>query len=209
MKRVGRTSPNASPLSVRTSDVLVRPSTTPSNEDPPPMTETISPDVDTAAIAHQISRDVGARLRVLREQRQMSLHEVESLSDGAFGPSTIGAYERGERVVSLPRLRRLATLYGVPLEQLLPTTTDQAFAGRTSPINEPLRVDLAMLHQLHGDSFSAMVQFIENIRIRRGDTVASVCTLRGADAIVIAAMLDVPVGQVVARLRALDLSPAA
>ncbi len=163
------------------------------------------PDVD--AIATQMSRDVGTRLRALREQRQMSLQDVETFSDGTFVPSTIGAYERGERAISLPRLHRLAGLYGVPVEQLVPASDGRSVAYRSSPITEPLRIDIPMLTRLNGHAFLSLLRFIDNIRTQRGDWQASVITLRGADAIVVGAMLDVPVHQVVGRLVALDLSP--
>ena len=32
----------------------------------------------------------------------------------------LGAYERGERAISVPRLQRLARFYNVPVDQLLP-----------------------------------------------------------------------------------------
>ncbi len=180
-----------------------------------PLADTISitadapPDLDADAIASQICRDVGVRLRALREQRQMTLQDVEHFSEGGFVPSTIGAYERGERAISLPRLQRLAALYGVPVEQLIPASDDRPTAYRSSPITEPLRVDLDRLNQLGGDGFLSMLRFIENLRAHRGDWDSNLITLRGADAIVIGAMLDVPVDQVVDRLRALDLSPVA
>ena len=168
-----------------------------------------SPDLDADAIAAQICRDVGTRLRALREQRQMSLQDVEEFSDGGFVPSTIGAYERGERAISLPRLQRLADLYGVPVEQLVPASDDRSVAYRSAPITQPLRVDVSMLTQLTGLGFRSMLRFIENVRAQRGDWNSALITLRCADAIVIGAMIDVPVQQVVDRLRALDLSPVA
>ena len=66
------------------------------------------------------SRQVGERLRVIRKQKRLSLQEVEAQSDQEFKASVLGAYERGERALSVPRLDRLAQFYAVPVEQLLP-----------------------------------------------------------------------------------------
>lgn len=50
----------------------------------------------------------------------MSLQEVEGLSSQEFKASVLGAYERGERAVSVPRLWRLARFYGLQTTELLP-----------------------------------------------------------------------------------------
>src|ERR1700761_4753967 len=63
---------------------------------------------------------VGDRLRVVRKQKRMSLQAVESASQHEFKASVLGAYERGERAISVPRLQRLARFYNVPVDQLLP-----------------------------------------------------------------------------------------
>src|SRR5215831_13684376 len=69
-------------------------------------------------------RHVGERLRAIRRQKGLSLHDVEARSDQEFKASVLGAYERGERAISVPRLLRLAEIYQVPGDQLLPRTTD-------------------------------------------------------------------------------------
>src|SRR6186997_1719062 len=66
------------------------------------------------------SRKVGERLRAIRRQKRLSLQEVESASSQEFKASVLGAYERGERAISVPRLQRLARFYNVPVDQLLP-----------------------------------------------------------------------------------------
>jgi len=63
---------------------------------------------------------VGERLRVVRKQKRLSLQAVEGASQHEFKASVLGAYERGERAISVPRLQRLARFYNVPVDQLLP-----------------------------------------------------------------------------------------
>src|SRR3954447_26783458 len=85
-------------------------------------------------------RLVGQRLRLVRQQRRLTLQEVDQLSSGEFKASVLGAYERGERIISVLRLKRLAEFYGVPIDHLLPHTeqpvsslidlTDRAQPGR-------------------------------------------------------------------------------
>jgi transcriptional regulator with XRE-family HTH domain len=53
-------------------------------------------------------RHVGERLRSIRRQKGLSLHDVEARSGHEFKASVLGAYERGERAISVPRLIRLA-----------------------------------------------------------------------------------------------------
>src|SRR5438309_7387186 len=66
------------------------------------------------------ARRVGERLRAIRKQKGLSLQEVEGASSQEFKASVLGAYERGERSISVPRLQRLARFYNVPVDQLLP-----------------------------------------------------------------------------------------
>src|SRR5687767_3656282 len=63
---------------------------------------------------------VGERLRAVRKQKRLSLQAVEAASGQEFKASVLGAYERGERAISVPRLQRLAAFYAVPVDQLLP-----------------------------------------------------------------------------------------
>jgi Helix-turn-helix len=66
------------------------------------------------------AEQVGERLRNIRLQKGLSLHDVEERSGKEFKASVLGAYERGERSISVPRLQRLAIFYGVPVDHLLP-----------------------------------------------------------------------------------------
>lgn len=68
----------------------------------------------------KFSASLGMRLRAARRQRGWSLGELESYTGGEFKASVVGAYERGERALSVQRLVRLAEIYAVPASDLLP-----------------------------------------------------------------------------------------
>ena len=152
------------------------------------------------------SKQVGERLRVIRKQKRLSLHEVEAQSVQEFKASVLGAYERGERALSVPRLARLAQFYSVPIEQLLPREVTSAEAAAIdSPINKNLAIDVSKLVQLSGSPFEMLSRYLRLIQVQRQDFNGRVITVRGDDTRAIAAMLDVPVDQVAGRLAALDL----
>jgi transcriptional regulator with XRE-family HTH domain len=153
------------------------------------------------------SRQVGERLRVIRKQKRLSLQEVEAQSDQEFKASVLGAYERGERALSVPRLDRLAMFYAVPIEQLLPREVSgtEATAALEAPGIQKLAIDVVKLVQLKGAPFEMLSRYLRLIQVQRQDFNGRVITVRGDDVRAIASMLDVPVDQVGARLAALDL----
>ncbi|WP_420453312.1 transcriptional regulator [Ilumatobacter sp.] len=152
------------------------------------------------------SQQVGDRLRAIRKQKRLSLQEVEAQSGQEFKASVLGAYERGERALSVPRLDRLAQFYSVPIEQLLPReVTGMEAAALESPINKKLAIDVTKLLQLSGSPFEMLARYLRLIQVQRQDFNGRVITVRGDDTRAIAAMLDVPVDQVGDRLAALDL----
>src|SRR5207244_6545471 len=91
------------------------------------------------------SRKVGARLRSLRKQRGLTLQQVEVLSNKRLKGSLLAAYERGDRNISVTRLHQIATLYSVPVNQLLP----EEIEGVGEPDLPPtLAIDLRQLKGL-------------------------------------------------------------
>ena len=163
-------------------------------------------DIDDDAASSPYSRQVGERLRAIRKQKRLSLQEVEATSSDEFKASVLGAYERGERAISVPRLERLANFYAVPIDQLLPRTspTEAAEPDPARPTKK-LAIDLVKVQQLSGQPFEMLMRFLRMIQVQRQDFNGKVITVRGDDTRAIAAMLDVTVEQVGQRLDALDL----
>lgn len=71
----------------------------------------------------KFSLSLGQKLRAARRQRGWSLGEVESRTSGEFKASVVGAYERGERAISVQRFVRLSEIYDVIPADLLPLAT--------------------------------------------------------------------------------------
>jgi transcriptional regulator with XRE-family HTH domain len=152
------------------------------------------------------ARLVGERLRQIRQQKKLSLSEVESATNQEFKASVMGAYERGERMISVPRLERLANFYGVTVDQLLPR--DKQREGDTqsqSAAPTKLRIDVAKLSLREGKEFKMLERLVRMIQVQRQDFNGKVITVRAHDTRAIAVMLDVAVDDVGAKLAELDL----
>jgi transcriptional regulator with XRE-family HTH domain len=151
------------------------------------------------------SQMVGERLRRIRQQKQWSLNDVETQSEGEFKASVLGAYERGERAISVPRLERLARFYGVGVDQLLPRDPGRVDAGSATSPTTKLRIDVAKLSTMSGAQFEMLERLLRMIQVQRQDFNGKVITVRAHDTRAIAVMLDVPVDQVGERLGELGL----
>ena len=148
---------------------------------------------------------VGERLRRIRQQKQWSLSDVEANSDSEFKASVLGAYERGERAISVPRLERLARFYGVSIDQLLPRDTQRLDGAASSDAPRKMRIDVAKLSTMSGQQFEMLERFLRMIQVQRQDFNGKVITVRAHDTRAIAVMLDVPVDQVGDKLSELGL----
>ncbi len=124
------------------------------------------------------NEQVGERLRSIRRQRGFSLQDVQRISEGEFKAAVLGAYERGERSLSVPRLHRLAGYYGVPVVQLLPP--DPA-AMVIDPDRETVTIDLERLGTLDGPEGDMIERFLSSIQMERQDFNGKVLTVRRDD----------------------------
>lgn len=70
-------------------------------------------------MGRSIVEDVGIALRRVRLARGLTLKEVGVRSRGAFTPTALAGYERGERTISLRRFCDLCSFYGVDADVVL------------------------------------------------------------------------------------------
>lgn len=133
---------------------------------------------------------VGERLRNIRLQKGLSLHDVQGASKMEFKASVLGAYERGERSISVPRLERLARLYQVPVDHLLPRTDGLDEAVPLEVSLAKLKIDLRQLEQSDDPDGVVLQRYLNLVQIRRNDFNGKVLTIRSEDLRVLASVLD-------------------
>ncbi|WP_334144695.1 transcriptional regulator [Rhabdothermincola sp.] len=168
---------------------------------------------DPGEVPTSYSRKVGERLRAIRRQKRLSLQEVEAASEQEFKASVLGAYERGERAISVPRLQRLARFYNVPVDQLLPPDEGPGFAGaERAPIGSAeaaVTIDLRRLENLSGPEAEMLNRYLTMIQVQRQDFNGRMLTIRREDLRAIACILGVGVDHATGRLDDLGLSLSA
>ncbi|CAG4929001.1 MULTISPECIES: transcriptional regulator [Acidithrix] len=175
---------------------------------------------------------VGSRLRSVRKQKKLSLQAVEAMSELEFKASVLGAYERGERSISVPRLQRLAALYDVPIDQLLPkdpftlnlppsefrsgeiNSADlildpmmqpEVTYRRSSPTETKVTIDLNRLNEVSGPERDVLKRYLGMIQVQRQDFNGRMITIRTDDLRVIGCIFELTLDQMSARLDELGL----
>ncbi|MEX0664776.1 MAG: transcriptional regulator [Acidimicrobiia bacterium] len=138
------------------------------------------------------SAHIGERLRAIRRQQGLSLHDVEARSGQEFKASVLGAYERGERALSVGRLMRLAQLYDVPADQLLPKDGAEVEIDLTridTSMASTMTLDLVRLNQLEHPDAAVLSRYAATIQRQREDFNGRMLTIRRDDLRVLAAVL--------------------
>jgi transcriptional regulator with XRE-family HTH domain len=141
-----------------------------------------------------VTLEVGRRLRALRKAKGMSLDDVERASTGRWSASAIGAYERGFRTLSLPRLHELAAFYDVPVSVLL--------GQQDAPAERPRKLVLDLEALSDVPEAAAIQRFARSIVLERGDFNGKVLSIRRDDLRAICALLQVDTPQAIAQLEA-------
>lgn len=166
---------------------------------------------DAVDLDNEYLAQVGERLRSIRRQKRMSLLDVEAASGKEFKASVLGAYERGERAISVPRLQRLAGLYSVPVAQLLPAAGEDRsgddrslgmpFGGRPA-----MTINLERLRDLKGAEADLVNRYLRGIQVQRQDFNGKVLTVRADDLRALACMLGVASDAAISQLEDLGLA---
>lgn len=139
--------------------------------------------------AELYAHELGERLRNVRQQQRLSLHDVEERSGGALKASVLGAYERGERAVSVARLRALSDFYRVPVGSLLPSGDAPTRGAREGGA---LVLDLTRLEgaAVAAERRDLLSRYAGAIQAQRGDYNGRVLTVRASDVRAMAVVLD-------------------
>jgi transcriptional regulator with XRE-family HTH domain len=155
----------------------------------------------TEEMPSDYAREVGERLRNIRRQQALSLQSVEALSEREFKASVLGAYERGERIISVLRLQRLARFYGVPVDQLLPRDTgpmptlprrENGTGGSATDSSDEgkVTIDLARLETLDAPEKDLISRYVGMIQLQRGDFNGRILTIREEDVRALARLFE-------------------
>ena len=141
---------------------------------------------------------LGERLRKIRIQKGMSLQDVQQASKGKWKAAVVGAYERGDRNVTVARLSELADFYSVPVGEILPDD------GTVSP-GEPLGrrrvvLDLEGLDKVPEGDRDPLSRFTHAIQIQRGDYNGRVLTIREDDLMALALLYQTSADELSRRL---------
>ena len=147
-------------------------------------------------MATDYARALGARLRSIRQQQNLSLQGVEEKSGGRWKAVVVGSYERGDRAITVAKLAELAEFYGVPVHELLPE------GGARSAVEPPPRIviDLYQLQEMPSEESQPLLRYAAAIQAQRGDYHGRVLSVRQDDLRMLAVIYDRVPGELAADL---------
>ncbi len=131
------------------------------------------------------AKALGERLRAIRIQKNMSLQDVQQASDDKWKAAVVGAYERGDRNVTVSKLSELADFYGVPVSEIIPDD-GSAVAPGNADVRRRVVIDLEGLSRIPEQDRDYISRFATAIQVQRGDFNGRVLTIREDDLMALA-----------------------
>ena len=131
---------------------------------------------------------IRGRIRQLRREKGLTLLECEIQSRGRIRAVVLGAYERGDRSMSLKKVIEIAELFGVPLAHLIAADLqpEQSRIAGSRHI-----YDLRALRALAPSEQKILLsRYLSRIAEQRGDWGGEVISIRHADVEAIARLVD-------------------
>lgn len=177
--------------------------------------ETRVGDPAIAEAERSFAEQLGQRLRWVRQQRKLSLRTVARMSGEEFRISVLGAYERGHRMISVTRLQRLAELYGVSVDHLLPESPDPEAERDREPEERTeherrsedragdsrVTLDLRRLSGLDPTARELLARYLGLIQLERQGEADYLISIRPEDMRAIACLVEATSGKAKARLK--------
>lgn len=152
----------------------------------------------------ETSLAIGEKLRQIRKDLKLSLHDVEQHSNHEFKASVVGAYERGERSISVARLIRLCEHYRVSPSSVLPSeqTIDLTQEEGSS---KKVVIDLGKLNGNNHAEAMVIGRFAQSVHSQRSDSPGRYLTLRSDDMRILSAVFGKSVEDFTKRLGEINL----
>jgi transcriptional regulator with XRE-family HTH domain len=145
------------------------------------------------------AKALGERLRRIRIQKNMSLQDVQQTSDGKWKAAVVGAYERGDRNVTVTKLAELADFYGVPVSEVIPSDGSPPAPGQTDQRRRVV-LDLERIDRVPEEDRDPISRFTTAIQIQRGDFNGRVLTIREDDLMALALLYQTTATELARRL---------
>jgi transcriptional regulator with XRE-family HTH domain len=135
------------------------------------------------------SERIRIRIRQLRRERGLTLRDFEEKSGGRIRAIVMGAYERGDRSMSLGKLIEISKVFGIELSHLigsaeLTQSSGTSSSGTSSSATPSSRYifDLRVLNSLDDSPQKViLLRYLSRIAEQRGDWGGEVISLRQSD----------------------------